>query len=305
MNKFKQCTYTLILLLTCLIASPKIYKQIWDTSKEKKKAESYKPPVIELPTPAATQPQQPDATQPTGEDRQPEASGTDTPAATTANVPGQTTESAETDPKNNESEAHSYYYVKNDPSYFDDALFIGDSRTVGIRDYGSLKNASYYCDVGLAASKLDKSAIASAVGGKTFGKIYIMLGINEVGNDFEYTVSRFRTVVDAVREYQPNAIIYLAANLHVTAAAQQAGITNERIDYLNGRIKEFADNKSIFYIDVNPVFDDGSGNLNPDYTGDGIHVFASYYSTWCEWLCMNTVGSTNIIMTNKDEVWQN
>lgn len=302
MNKFKQCTYTLILLFTCLIASPKIYKQIWDTSKEKKKAESYKPPAIELPTPDPAQPQNPDTPQPTGEDRQPEATGTDTPAVTTDNEPGQATEPSEAASKNND--ADSYYVVKSDPSYFDDALFIGDSRTVGIRDYGSLQNASYYCDVGLAASKLDKSAIASAVGGKTFGKIYIMLGINEVGNDFEYTVSRFRTVVDAVREYQPNAVIYLAANLHVTAAAQQAGITNERIDYLNGRIKEFADNKSIFYIDVNPVFDDGAGNLNPDITGDGIHVFASYYNTWCDWLCMNTVGSatTHITMTDKDEV---
>lgn len=293
MNKFKQCTYTLILLLTCLIASPKIYKQIWDTSKEKKKAESYKPPVIELSTPDATQPQQPDATQPTGEDRQPASPGTDTPAVTT--------EPNVTESTNNDSTVVTIY-VKSDPSYFDDALFIGDSRTVGIRDYGSLQNASYYCDVGLAASKLDKAAIASVVGGKSFGKIYIMLGINEVGNDFEYTVSKFRAVVDAVREYQPNAIIYLAANLHVTAAAQRAGITNERIDYLNGRIKEFSDNKSIFYIDVNPVFDDGSGNLNPDYTGDGIHVFAAYYNTWCEWLCLNTVGTIN---NNKGEVWLN
>lgn len=279
MNKFKQCTYTLILIITCLIVSPKIYKQIWDTSKEKKKAENYKPPIIEPNQPAA--PQQPETTQPSGN---PDTSGINSNVTTAPNSPVQST-----DPTVTENADFYPTYVESAPSYFDDALFIGDSRTVGIRDYGTLTNATYYCDVGLSASKLDKAAIASVVGGKSFGKIYIMLGINEVGNDFEYTVSKFRAIVDAIKEYQPNAMIYLNANLHVTAAAQQAGITNERIDYLNGKIKEFADNKNIFYIDVNPVFDDGSGNLHPDCTGDGVHVFASYYKTWCEWLCKNTV----------------
>lgn len=289
MNKFKQCTYTLILIITCLIVSPKIYKQIWDTSKEKKKAENYKPPVIEPNTPAVTQSQTPITTQPHTNSENPPDSESNTDATGAANDPAQTSAPTDPDPAGNVT-----LFVPGDPSYFDDALFIGDSRTVGLRDYGSLQNATYYCDVGLAASKLDKASIASIVGGKTFGKVYIMLGINEVGNDFEYTASKFRTVVDAVREYQPDATIYLCANLHVTAAAQQAGITNERIDYLNGKIKEFSDNKNIFYIDINPLFDDGSGNLHPDCTGDGVHVFASYYKTWCEWLCNNIVNKVLI-----------
>ena len=37
MNRFKQCTYTVILLLTCLVASPMIFKQIWTNSEKKKK----------------------------------------------------------------------------------------------------------------------------------------------------------------------------------------------------------------------------------------------------------------------------
>ena len=41
-------------------------------------------------------------------------------------------------------------FVESDASYFDDALFIGDSRMVGIRDYGTLNNASYLCSVGLS-----------------------------------------------------------------------------------------------------------------------------------------------------------
>ena len=31
-----------------------------------------------------------------------------------------------------------------DDDWFDDAVFIGDSRTVGLRDYGGLDNATFY-----------------------------------------------------------------------------------------------------------------------------------------------------------------
>ena len=47
-----------------------------------------------------------------------------------------------------------------DASYFDDALFIGDSRTVGIAEYGSLKNATYFADVGLNVYVAQTKAVA-------------------------------------------------------------------------------------------------------------------------------------------------
>ena len=116
-----------------------------------------------------------------------------------------------------------------------------------------------------------------------------MLGINEVGNDFEYTVAAYRKLVDGIRQAQPDALIYLQGNLHVTTAGQTQYITNERIDILNSRIQELADNKKTFYICVNGVFDDENGALTADYASDGVHVLAKYYATWCDWLCQNTV----------------
>lgn len=41
-----------------------------------------------------------------------------------------------------------------DMAYFDDALFIGDSRTVGIAEYGYLENADYFADVSMTVFKL-------------------------------------------------------------------------------------------------------------------------------------------------------
>ena len=45
-----------------------------------------------------------------------------------------------------------------DDSYFDDALFIGDSRTEGLALYGSLTNADYFSSVGLTIFKVTEKA---------------------------------------------------------------------------------------------------------------------------------------------------
>jgi GDSL family lipase len=184
-------------------------------------------------------------------------------------------------------------YVKSDYSYFDNALFIGDSRTVGLRDYGSLNNSAFYCDVGLTTSDANSAAesgtLADMLVSNQYGKVYIMLGINEVGNNFDSTMNNYSSLVQNILNKSPNSIIYLGANLHVTKEAQTEAISNQRIDELNTRISTLADNQSIFYIDINPVFDDDDGNLMAECTSDGVHVYAKYYPQWCDWFCMNTV----------------
>ena len=285
MNRFKQCTYTVILLVTCLVASPFIYKQIWNSSAEKKKTESLPPITVNVPTQSAETATTQNGTQ----------NVTNAGAASTDAVPAdpdaQSTAATETETA---AAVNQFQYVQSDASYFSDALFIGDSRTVGLRDYGTLKNADYFCDVGLAAYKIDSQTVngntlAGFLGQKKYGKVYVMLGINEVGNNFDYTVKAYGNLVNTIRQAQPDALIYIVANLHVTAGAQNDAISNERINYLNASLSQFADYKSIFYIDVNPVFDDADGNLRGDATGDGVHVYANYYKTWCDWFCTQTV----------------
>ena len=167
-----------------------------------------------------------------------------------------------------------------DASYFDDALFIGDSRTVGIAEYGSLKNATYFADVGLNVYVAQTKAIAvknvgtvtlpQLLSQKTFGKVYIMLGINELGNDLDDITAKFSSLIDTVRAAQPDAIIFVEANLHVgpSRSSTDATFNNPRIDKLNEKLAALADGKTIFYIDINELFDDENGNLRADASGD-------------------------------------
>ena len=180
--------------------------------------------------------------------------------------------------------------------YFEDALFIGDSRTVGLAEYGNLKEADFFATVGMSVYNLPKQKtdvageknidIETLLSNHSYGKIYFMLGLNELGYNRQKTVDRYRAWLEYIRQMQPQAIIFIEANLHVTAkkSASDEECRNKDIDEFNNYTKELADNKSIFYVNVNELFDDGEGNLRADLTYDGVHILAKYYADWGEWL---------------------
>ena len=180
-----------------------------------------------------------------------------------------------------------------DASYFDDALFIGDSHTDGFKDYAGLPNADYLCHNGLtvwsAVEKAEfpgKQTLSQALSGKHYGKIYLMLGINELGTGTaESWAAQYKVLLDEVRELQPDAIIFLQAIFHTTQEKSDTTFfKNSTIDARNAEIQKFADNETVFYIDCNPVFDDDTGALTPEYSGDGVHVKAPYYPMWRDYL---------------------
>ena len=113
-----------------------------------------------------------------------------------------------------------------------------------------------------------------------------MLGINELGYEFERSIRKYRSVVEQIESLQPDAELYLEANLHVTKKKSESdGIYNNRnIDRFNQYIKDLTDGNGRIFLDVNERFDDGNGNLSPDYTADDAHVMGKYYAIWAEWI---------------------
>ncbi len=181
-----------------------------------------------------------------------------------------------------------------DPNSLSDALFIGDSRTVGIDAYGNLDEATYFADVGssiynikdanLKVSGVGTTSLAGLLKTKEFRKIYVMLGYNEIGYDVEQTIQRNEEFVAYLREAQPTAVIILQANLHIAEKVFTDVENNVRLDKINLGIRKIADNEKVFYIDGNSLFDDENGNLNPELTSDGVHLYAEHYNGWCDWI---------------------
>ena len=181
-----------------------------------------------------------------------------------------------------------------DESYFDDALFLGDSHTDGLRCYAPFANATYYTRNGLILQQVftksyaevngEKLTLEQALAGQSFGKIYVMLGINEVNfRAADKFLEEYRAMLATLHELQPDALIFVQSVLHTTQEKSETSeFKNEKIDAYNAALQTLADNESIFYLDVNPVFDDETGALRADWSGDGIHVRAPYYGGWRE-----------------------
>lgn len=193
-----------------------------------------------------------------------------------------------------------YKFKTVDKSYFDDALFIGDSRTVGLHRYAELYNADFLAEVGgtvhgvygvTCADENGYYSLMDLLQNRTYGKVYIMFGVNEIAGDLNHNISAFSDLVETVKEYQPNAIVYICANLHVAESysAYNPYYDNQRLDTYNGMLSDLADGKTSFYIDINEVYDDENGNLSVEYTGDGIHLYEAAYPIWASWLCARAI----------------
>ncbi len=202
------------------------------------------------------------------------------------------------------SEPEVYEFTEVDDDYFCDALFIGDSRTVGLSEYCEELDtrATFYSKVSLTIFdvmkkefiKTDdgKMGVEQALSENSFGKIYIMLGLNEIGTgDTEYFTDAYREVIDRIRELQPDAIIYIQGIMHVTARKSDKDkfFNNNRINERNEGLKALADQKDIFYIDMNEAVDDGNGNLDSSLSFDDVHLKASSYERWHEYLLHNAI----------------
>ena len=200
-----------------------------------------------------------------------------------------------------------YKLGETDDSYFEDALFIGDSRTSGLAEYGSMmdhtsfmsrESASIYA---LFSSKMDfrepgsdvrETDLYDVLSARQYGKIYLSVGVNElgIGNTYGY-YELYRRALIKIRVMQPEAIIYIQGSMHVSeAVAKKDKVTNNTIIVQrNKAIATLANGYNIFYIDMNTAVCDKNGNLIADYSGDGVHLKASKYELWHESLLQNAV----------------
>lgn len=188
--------------------------------------------------------------------------------------------------------------------YFNDAVFIGDSRTQGMFEYGGISDrADFLCKTSLSIYDIvkkpkaivkgengQKITVMEALEKKQYGKVYLMLGINELGTgSAEYFYDEYARVVEEIRKLQPDAVIYVQGIMRVTASKSSTDkiFNNEKINERNEKLKELDNGKDIVYLEINDVVSDEEGGLYEDWTFDHIHLKAKYYQVWKEYLLQN------------------
>ncbi len=177
-----------------------------------------------------------------------------------------------------------------DDSYFSDAVFIGDSRMQGFRNASGITQGTFLTSVGMSLETMKSEAIipteggenitvAAALSGARYGKVYIMLGANDLGEyDWDTFRQGFISCVSRFQELQPDAIFYICSCVYVEESKVTTGsyVNNTNVDTLNSILLEICQEQGYGYLDLNEILSDGYGSLIAGASSDGVHLYESY-----------------------------
>lgn len=185
--------------------------------------------------------------------------------------------------------------------WFRDAAFIGDSRMKGIMNFAKFEYAADFSHVGLTVADvftkpyIDTASgtvtVSEALQGGTYGKIYMMTGLNELGwYDTDKFIEYYGDMVDLAKQTHPEAQIYVIGIMPVgaKATAEQAHLTNDRVQMFNGLILGMCEAKQVYFVDGFEAVA-SNGSLPDDASPDGVHMEPGYCKMLTDYLLSHTV----------------
>lgn len=187
-------------------------------------------------------------------------------------------------------------------AYFADTVFLGDSRTEGFHLYSGLQEGEYLYAVGATVESVFTKPTQETAAGKVpmldalaeleCGKVYIMLGANELGwPRSEAFHDQYGKVIDRIREDHPDAEVVIQSILPVSAVQESKGsyVNNGRIQTYNAILEELALEKECPYLNVSEAVTGEDGCLRPELTTDGIHLNTAGCKEWLNYLKTHAV----------------
>ena len=140
-----------------------------------------------------------------------------------------------------------------------------------------------------------KITVLQAASKGNYDRIFIMLGINELGWAYESVfIETYKTLIDALKTAQPSAEIYVQSIIKVSSEKSQkdAIYNNPAIDRYNALIQAMTQEMDVHFIDLNEVLSDEKGNLFSDASFDGVHLKPAYCQKWLAYLITYLKGET-------------
>ncbi len=204
-------------------------------------------------------------------------------------------------------------YVNETPrveaSYFDDAVFVGDSVSMSLQFYcassKALGKATFLCAGSLSPLnahwevsneskhpiyKGEKLPVEEAVKKSGAKKVYIMLGINSLAFDFDDCVKDMTDLIWKIVEKSPDAeiIVQSVTPMTKTSPIYKPSLNNNVIYKYNAKMLEICNKYGWYYINVAQAVSDSSGYLRDEYCSDpkdmGIHFNFEADKAWIEYL---------------------
>lgn len=202
-------------------------------------------------------------------------------------------------------------------SYFDDAIFVGDSLADGFRVYSSASSlgglsstgALYITKPGLSPKTFLQPGVMIDVGGGPIDpwatiqqrdpkKVYITLGTNALmAMEPQELIDNYYKFIQKMKENAPNATIYVTTitpvAAHIISAKPQ--LSFERIYQSNQLIAKMCRDEDLALINLYDVLKSPSGYLREEISySDGIHLTPAGYGEWLNYLTTHTVYNPNV-----------
>ena len=190
-------------------------------------------------------------------------------------------------------------YSEQTKTFFDDALFIGDSVSVTLQAYaettGELGSAIFLAKTSFGVYNAthgnmqlyyqgvyyDVEDSVAATGAK---KVFIMLGVNDIGwQPLEETIGYWRTMLERIQQTNPDVDIYIQSCLPIWTGGETGWLTNENVDLYNEMLRSLAEETGCFYIDVASYLKDYTGGMAKAYTSDRyVHLTNEGAEVWAK-----------------------
>ena len=230
---------------------------------------------------------------------------TPTPAPTPTPTPGQenlgfdTVAPAYTGPELEAGE-------RMEDEFFSDALFVGNSLVHGLWGFGGIGSADFAAATSASVVNLDRvrnealrgveedeaPSVLECLSAGSYGKVYLLLGINEIGFETPDFIAIYSTVLDTIAAAQPEADIYIMGLTPLTEDKDAEGwpFTMERVLSYNEALKELAGEREYYYVDLVEALADETGFLPASDSTDGVHLIREKYPKWAEYLRTHYAG---------------
>ena len=180
-----------------------------------------------------------------------------------------------------------------DDSFFSDTAILGNSLVDGLRMYSKLKTVDFYCGTSMSVNSAMNSRKVllkngtygtqlDAMAQKQYGKVYIELGINEIGGSVDSFIRLYGAMLDIIKAAQPNADIYIMAITPTSRGKIGTSFSRDRVILYNTALYQLAGQKECWYLDDFTPLADSEGYLPNNQTWDGVHFTVAKYSAWEE-----------------------
>ena len=175
--------------------------------------------------------------------------------------------------------------------YLNRCVFLGDSRTVAMVNYGFINDDAALAQIGISHPSFANNTFMNNAGKEYTLKsylsshqapvIYIALGVNGINDPSEEHYKKtFIELIDKVEGLAPNSNIVLMSIGPVNDnGIYKKTVQNSWIEKYNSFLLETARDRHIFYLDIAEVLKGSDGQVKSEYNGgDGLH----YSNSGCE-----------------------